>query len=259
MLQLKTGISVAALKQPLKNALPLAADIGVDGIEINARTELRPQELSKTGIRHLRKLLQDYELQVCSINFPTRRSYGVSEDLERRLDATKAAMKMAFDLGCNHVSSFVSVQSCSELERATLFEALTDLGMYGQRVGARFAIRTGGDTGEALQEFIQSMPPASIVVDFDPAELLLNKKSPTEALRQVGEHVVHFRARDAVHDLSMGRGVIVQLGRGSNDWATLLATLEEYQYDGFITLEPAGSDTIAEAHESVEYLRNLFS
>ncbi|HMO12512.1 MAG TPA: sugar phosphate isomerase/epimerase family protein [Pirellulaceae bacterium] len=258
MLQLKTGIPLAAINQPLKQALPIAHELGVQGIELNARTELRPSELSKTGVRHLRKLLQDYNLQVCSVTFPTRRGFGIAQDLEQRLDATKAALRMAFDLGCNHVSNFVSVAS-EGTEATILNEAMTDLANFGQRIGARFAIRTRQDSGEVLNQFINSLPPTGIVVDFDPAELLIHKHSAVESLTALAEHVVHFRARDAVHDLSLGKALAVQLGRGSNDWPSLLGKLEEYQYTGFLTIDPQNINALDEAKESLEYLQNLFN
>ena len=68
-----------------------------------------------------------------------------------------------------------------------------------------------------------------------------------------------FRARDAVQDLSLGRGVEVQLGRGSVDWASLLGTLEEYNYSGFLTVErESEQNSIAEVGQAIEYLTNLF-
>ncbi len=258
MLKLKTGIRTESFQLPLKSAIQLAGEIGVDGIEVNARTELRPNDLSKTAIRHIKKLLSDQNLKICSVAFLTRRGYGDSDDLERRVEATKAAMRMAYDLGCDHVSNSVSAETGSSENRSTLVEALTDIGMFGQRVGARLAIRTGSDDGQTLSELISAVPMASIAVDFDPAELLLNKHSPVEVLKSVGQHVVHFRARDAVHDLTAGQSVVVQLGRGSNDWPSLLATLEENHYDGFLTLVPQNERAVVETQESLEYLQNLF-
>ena len=46
-------------------------------------------------------MLADLNLQVSSVYFPTRRGYGVTDDLDRRIEATKSAMDMAFELGCS--------------------------------------------------------------------------------------------------------------------------------------------------------------
>ena len=98
MLQLKKGVKLECLRLPFKKALETAARIGADGVEINARTELKPAELSQTGIRHLRKMLSDLNLKVAAVHFPTRRGYDETDDLDRRLQATKDAMAMALSL-----------------------------------------------------------------------------------------------------------------------------------------------------------------
>ena len=81
MFELKIGIQLASLRLPFKKALHTAAELGADGIEIDARNTLKPQELSRTGLRQLRKTLDDRNLRVCAIGFPTRRGYNVLEEL----------------------------------------------------------------------------------------------------------------------------------------------------------------------------------
>ena len=56
MLQVKVGIQLASLRQPFKKALHTAARLGADAVEIDARTELRPSELSQTGARSLQQM-----------------------------------------------------------------------------------------------------------------------------------------------------------------------------------------------------------
>ena len=73
------------------------------------------------------------------------------------------------------------------------------------------------------------------------------------------EHVMGFRAKDAVMDLSMGRGIEVQMGRGSIDWASLLGALEEKNYSGFLTIERNTDDNpVQQCAQAMEYLTNLF-
>ncbi len=107
MLQLKKAIRLESLNLPLKKSLHIAAELGVEAVELNARTQLRPSELSRTGVRHLRKLLEDLNLKVSAVHFPTRRGYNTVDDLDQRIDATKSAMEMAYQLGCNIVCNHV--------------------------------------------------------------------------------------------------------------------------------------------------------
>ena len=262
MLQLKKGIKLESLRLPFKKALTVAAEIGADGVEINARTDVKPAELSRTGVRHLKKMLADLNLQVAAIHFPTRRGFDELDDLDRRLDATKSAMTMAYDLGCNVVTNRIGrvVEEVTDDRRSTLVQALTDLGIFGQRSGAWLAAQCGFEEPKILKGLIDSLPTMAIGVDFDPAQMVINGFSPTDGMQLLAQHVMHFRARDAVHDLSLGRGLEVQLGRGSVDLPALLGKLEEHNYTGYFTIERDElADAIIQCSQAVEYLDNLFA
>ena len=103
MTTLKIGIQISSLRLPLRQAIATASRLDADGIEIDARSELIPSQLSQTGLRQIRKLLDDYRLKVAAVAFPTRRGFEELEELDRRVAATQAAMKLAYDLGCNVV------------------------------------------------------------------------------------------------------------------------------------------------------------
>ena len=262
MLQLKKAIRLESLNLPLKRALAVANEIGAEGVELNARTELRPSELSRTGVRHFRKLLSDLNLKVSSIYFPTRRGYEVIEDLDRRIDATKAAMQMAHELGCNIVTNHIGQipEDLESTQSQTMVQALTDLGNYSHKAGAWLAAKTGSEDGEKLKGLLELLPLGAIGVDFDPGNLIINGFSASEAISQLSDRVLNFRARDAVRDLAIGRGLEVQLGRGSIDLPHILSVLEEQQYAGFITIErQTDGDAVKECGEAIEYLSNIFS
>ncbi len=261
MLKLRTALCLEGLQLPFKRALQVAAELGAEAIEVNARSDIRPAELSRTGVRHIKKLLNDYQLSICCVSFPTRRGYADPTDLDRRLDGTKAAMTMAYDLGCNVVSNRIGpVPAAGSPEHATLTQALEDIGRHGQRVGAFLAARTGNASGEELGELIASLGPGSLCVDFDPAELMVAGHDVNLAMTELAGHVIHFRARDAVRELSRSENVLVQLGRGSIDFPTLLASLEEHHYSGFITVQSPGHGAgPAVLGEQMEYLANVFA
>ena len=50
----KIGIQLASLRLPLRKGLAAAARLGASAVEIDARGEIRPQELSGTALRELR-------------------------------------------------------------------------------------------------------------------------------------------------------------------------------------------------------------
>ena len=249
------------LNQPFKKAIVTAAQIGADAIELNGHTHVRPAEMGRTAVRHLRKMLADLNLSVSAIHFPTGRGFGNTDGLDERIDATKKAITMAYDLGCNLVVNRIGTVSDDVLspERQTMVQALTDIGNHSQRAGAWLAATTGNESGETLRGLLDSLPTMSIVVDFDPGDLLINGFSAEESIGHLGEHVMNFRVRDAVRDLALGRGLEVQLGRGSIDWASLLSVLEEKGYQGYLAVDrTAESDPVVECGQAIEYLTNLF-
>ena len=88
---------------------------------------------------------------------------------------------------------------------------------------------------------------------------MFNRFDVQTSMDALNPYVVHFRARDAVRDLSRSETVEVQLGRGSVDLPPLLAKLEENDYRGFMTVqcrESAGSQL--QLGQSLEYLEQVF-
>ncbi len=72
MADVNVGIQLSSLRMPLKKALMTAARLGAQGIEIDARNDLRPEELTDTGRRQLRKMLDDLNLRLQQCDFILR-------------------------------------------------------------------------------------------------------------------------------------------------------------------------------------------
>lgn len=264
MPDLNIGVQVASLRMPFKKALPKIAEMGASGVELDARYMFNPREMSDTAMRQIRKWLDDFNLKVCAVSFRTRRGYDVADDLQSRIEATKSAMRFAYAMGTNVVINQVGqVPSEEEMESeegrwSTLVQALTDLGNYGQRVGAWLAMETGTESGEDLARLIQALPEGSISVNLDPGNLIINGFSPDEAVQQLGHQIAHVHAKDGVRDLAQGRGLEVPLGRGTADFPNLLARLEEYNYRGYFTIERENaSDPLHEISLAAQFLSNI--
>jgi sugar phosphate isomerase/epimerase len=211
-------------------------------------------------VRQLRKMLDDRNLRVCAVTFRTRHGYDVSQDLDRRVAATKQALQLAYQLGTSVVVNQIGrvPKEPTGAEWDLLTQVLTDLGRFGQHVGAWLAAETGTEEGADLARLIAALPTGSLGVNFDPGNLVVNGFSVSAALQALGPHIMHVHARDGVRDLAQGRGLEVPLGRGSVDFAELIGSLEEHQYRGFYTVERRQStDPIYEIGQAVKYLRSL--
>ncbi len=259
MLQLKIGIHLPSLRAGLRDALPLAAKLGADAVEIDAHLNLRPGEFSQTALRQLRKTLDDFRLRVCAISFRTRRGFGDLEQLDARVLRTKEVMRMAHALGTAivvvHLGSIPPKPEGPQWN--LLVEVLADLGRHGQHVGAMLAAQTVATSGADLARLIAALPDGSLGVDFDPGQLVVSGADPQEDAELLGPHVLHVHATDAVRDLGRGRNVEVPLGRGSVDWPALLGKLEQRGYRGYFTIQRDSANPEVEIGQAVHYLRSL--
>lgn len=260
MPELKVGIQLASLGVPLKRALPIVAGWGVQAIEIDARREFSPGEASQTGLRQLRKLLDDHRLRVSAVGYPTRRGYDDLEELERRVEGTKWAMKLAAALGASVVVNRIGDIPTEPQgpQWNLLVDVLHDLGRHGQHVGAMLAAETGNEPGDALARVIEVLPPGALGVDLNPGNLLVHNQSPLDSIEKIGPHILHVHVADGVRDLARGRGTLVPLGRGMADWPAILGALEEQDYRGYFTIERRDSEQPEyELQAAVKYLRSL--
>jgi sugar phosphate isomerase/epimerase len=255
---LKIGIQLSSLRLPFRKALAVAARLGVRGVEIDARGELRPDQLDQTGLREVRRLLEAHDLVAVAVGFRTRRGYDAADQIDKRVAATKAALDFAAQVGAPVVVNQVgSIPKEAGTEGWNLLvETLTDVGRYGHHVGATLAVQTGAQSGADLRRLIDALPQQSIGVDLDPGNSIINGFSPLEAVETVGENLLHVHARDATRDLT--RGLEVPLGRGTADFPALLGALENFGYRGYFTIAREQAEhPESEIGQAAEYLTNI--
>lgn len=235
--------------------------MGAQAVEIDARGEIRPHDLSHTGVRHVRNMLDDLNLRASSVTFHTQRGYEVLDNLEARIEGTKQAMQFAWEMGASVVVNHIGVIPSDEGAVAwqTLTQALADIGRHGQRVGATLCATTGADPAAHLQKLLETLPAASLGVAFDPAALILAGHNPADAMRLLAKHTLHFYARDAVRLGGSVGGREVPLGRGSAELPDLLGLLEQHGFRGWMTVaRHSGDDQLnSELQQAIAFLKNI--
>lgn len=204
-------------------------------------------------------MLDDLNLRVGSIAFPTRRGYSNPTDLQPRIEATRAAMQLASKLGARvligNLGEVPSEDDPSKL--ASLIDAVQTLSTLGDRLGVRLAMQSPS-TGQELLAFIQTLPEGCMSLDLHPSKLISRSESPADFVADTGRHIAHVHATDGVYDLSTRSAVEVELGRGTADFPELLGLLEEHGYRDWLTVERSNSrQPIEEMGNAVAYLRSL--
>ena len=256
---LRIGVQLTGFNLPFKQALHAAASLGVEAVEIDAKYGIKPSDLVGTALRQVRKLLEDLNIRVAAIRYPTRRGYECEEELDRRIAGTKQAMKMAYDLGANVVVNHVGEipESTDSPTFELLRTVLSDLGTYSQHVGAFLACETGAEPLARLCGLVDSLPDGSAGVTLNPGNLLVNGYDLAE-LEKIARHVMLVHAKDGVPDRSRGRGTEVPLGRGLAEFPQIVATLEEFRFAGYFIVEKDNPrNPVDEIGTAVQFLRNI--
>ncbi len=148
------AVRLESVGKPFREALETAARLGFQGVEFDAVGDLSPGNLSQTGGGR------------CSFCFVAWASFGgvrVSDaaglrafgSTEVRIEATVAAMLLAYELGSDLVINQLGIIPAAEDEakRMILSQSLSRLSNEGDRVGARIAFRRerfARGTGRAL-------------------------------------------------------------------------------------------------------------
>lgn len=258
MAELNIAIRLDCLGLPLKKSLDVAAQLGIHWVELNGRGEIHPEAVTATGLRHLRKMLDERNLKVASLRFQTRRGYDNPQDLQRRIEATKAAMDLAYKLGSRTVINGIGFvpDDTADPRYAALQAVMEDLGRYGAKVGAFLAAETGAEPGPALATLLEQDEEGYIAVALNPGRLVVNRFNVAEAVTSLKDRVQVVCATDGVLDLAAGRGINVPIGEGTADFPQIFASLEDVGFRGPCVVGRPDS-TLAEIQQGVQYLSNL--
>ena len=244
MSHLKIGLRVECLRLPIRQSLRRAAELGVQGVQLNAVGDLAPDNLSATGRRELIHLVNSLGLTLTALGFPTRHGYNTAEGLEARIAAVQKVLTLGYELQAPIVTGSIGrvPEDTTHPARQILIEAITEVGRHAERVGAVFAAETGPESGATLRRFIDSLGSAGIRANLDPANLLVKGYDPVQAVRDLNDAIVHAHARDATREAGGELGRETTPGEGDLDWNEYLGALEEVGYRGWHVIERDQTD-----------------
>jgi sugar phosphate isomerase/epimerase len=260
MKPLRIGIVAESTSLPIRAAISQAARMQADGIQADAVGDLGPANLGETGRREFRNLLRSYNQELAGLTVPLRNGLDAPENLQPRLDHLCKVMELTFDLGAR-----VVVVPCPKIpdepnspRGRTMQEALVSLGAHGDRIGVALGLEIGFDPAEKVSQYLASFDTGSLKVTFDPANLLIHGHDPVANLPPLKPYLAHVHARDA-RAAGVSRGLEeVPLGAGDVDWMTLVATLQVFDFSGFLTVvRHQGENRLRDVAAGVKFLRRF--
>jgi sugar phosphate isomerase/epimerase len=256
----KLAVVLESLNLSLRAALDVAPRLGAQGVQWDAVGALGPDALSQTGRRELRQLLRARNLEAAALGCPLRHGFDVADRLDARIAHVRNVLTLAYELGPRVVVAAAGAVPARPEDPAwpILVDSLTELGRHGERVGVTLALAAGAEPPAVLADFLRRLQGGGLGASLDPASLLQRGHDPVEAVRTLGELIVHVHARDAVPERLDRSAQEVSLGHGDVDWPAFLGALEEVGYRGWLTLRRGPCpDPVADLKAAAAFLRRL--
>jgi sugar phosphate isomerase/epimerase len=236
-----------------------AVALRLDGLQLDVREELPPSALTETGRRDFLHRLRERGLQVASTWLPLKHPLYAEREQEGRIAFVRAAMTFTATLQSKLLCLRIGriPEAADDPQGQTLREIVSDLAAFGNHIGVTLAITPTAESVETLQTFLRQIKTGPIGVDFDPAYFAMAGEPTADSLRKLHADVLHVQLRDGLRDF-VGGGQEAAVGRGTVDWAELLALLGEMDYRGWLTaIRTQGDDKPGDLARGVKHLQRL--
>ncbi|MFN4242797.1 MAG: sugar phosphate isomerase/epimerase family protein [Tepidisphaerales bacterium] len=138
---------------------------------------------------------------------------------------------------------------------ARIRQIADDLRGFGLTLG----LETGQEPADRLLLFLRSLGAGNVVINFDPANMLLyGAGDPIAAVGLLGRHIGQVHLKDAVASARPGVewGEEVPFGSGQVDAPRFLSALRATGYKGALVFErEAGADRVADLRAGIDALK----
>lgn len=276
---MKIGVITDCFKKSHFEAIKLASDIGLSGVQIYATTgEFSPETLNKQLIIEYKKLLFNNGLVVSALcGDMGGHGFEIEKDNKERIEKTKSIIDLAVEFGTKVVTTHIGVipDDKSNPKYKIMLDALTECGLYAKERGVTLAIETGPEKAKTLLSFLKDTK-GGVGVNLDPANfVMVTEQDPIEAVYLLKDYIVHTHLKDGKmlnktdpviiynHFAEGGIGALnvadyfieTPIGNGDVDWENYIKALNDIGYNGFLTIErESGEDPISDIILAKEYI-----
>ena len=234
----------------IEKTLDVFAEVGFEGVDFNNDiSEYCTDEHGEQFYRELGAYAAQKGIKICQAHAPFPSSFPDEEKTKKRFEQIVQGMKNAAYLG----APMIVVHPCTHLDYSVegnpeiLFEYNLDfyrrLIPYAREFGIQIAIENIGwisitSTPERLNRLYDELNDPVFTVCFDVGHCLLEKVDPAEAIREIGERMVHGCTH--VHD-NFGEADTHTLPfYGNVDWESVMKALADIGYQGDLNYEASG-------------------
>ena len=258
---MKIGVIPDSFQVPFKEAVILARDLGVQGLQpYVTRGELAPENLTREDRRDILKFVKDNGLVFSALCADFGLNFKAKGENEEGIKRTMAMMDLALDFDTHvittHIGKVPEDVNCADY--ANMVDTIERLGKYGDQIGVAFATETGPEKALPLRAILEKADTKSAKVNLDPANFVMcSAQDPVEAVHILKDYIVHTHAKDGVMNPD-GSYTEYKLGDGGVPFPEYVAALKEIGYDGFLTIErEAGATRFDDIRHAVAFLRDI--
>ena len=281
---MKIGVITDCFKLPLADGIKLAGELGISGIQIYATTgEFSPEVLTQEMKEHYKQLLRENNLEISALCGDVG-GHGFQNAVDNisRIEKTKKIVDLAVEFGAKVITTHIGVIPANKNHPRyqVMVDALSECGLYAQERGVTLAIETGPEDAVTLLQFLKDTK-GGVGVNLDPANfVMVTDQDPVEAVKLLGEYIVHTHAKDGVMLRKTDPEIIYEhfatggiealnvadyfletpLGEGKVDFEAYIAALREAGFDGYLTIErETGADPVTDIRLAKKILADLIA
>ena len=258
---MKIGVIPDSFQVPFKEAVILARDMGVKGLQPYVTGgELCPERLSREDRSDILKYVRDNGLQFSALCADFGLHFNEKGTNEEGILRTMKMMDLALDLDTRVITTHIGrvPEDESSEEYYNIVNTIERLGRYGDSIGVSFATETGPEMAIKLRGILEKADTRSAKVNLDPANFVMCAgQDPVEAVHILKDYIVHTHAKDGIK-LSNDDYEEKPLGSGGVPFPEYIAALKEIGYDGFLTIErEAGATRFQDIKNAVAFLTDI--
>lgn len=257
---MKIGVIPDSFQVPFKEAVILARDMGVKGLQpFVTRGEMAPENLTAQDrsdiLAYVRKNGLEFSA-LCADFGMNFKSADNSDEIKRTMSMMDLALDLDTHIITTHIGKVPEDENCEEY--FNMVKSIEKLGQYGDEIGVCFATETGPEMSQSLKGVLDKADTKSAKVNLDPANLFMCAgENPVNSVRVLNEYIVHTHAKDGVM-LPDGTHKEYRLGDGGVPFFEYISTLKHFGYDGFLTIErEAGETRMADIAHAVKFLTEI--
>lgn len=258
----------------LVETIDILAGIDYRGIEIMCDVpHAYPPDLKKESVADIKKHLKEKNLKISNLNAFMMMAIGdfhhpswIEQDKaerELRINHTIDCIRLAEELGAETISTEPGgpLNGMDRREALTLFiDGINRVVEVAGPAGVKILVEPEPDlliqTSAEFKEFIDQVDTEHIAMNCDLGHFFCVGEDPCRVLEEFKDVISHIH----IEDIAASREhVHVELGKGAMDFNAIFRTLNDINYQGWITVElyPYQENPAKTAADALDYLNKL--